>query len=99
MNPKPKPCSGCRAPVLLVLKAEGPQGGRSKWVVLDAELLNPNRQHDGRWLRIVDAGRAFTLQHAYEHVRLGAEDLLRPSDVTRVEDLQWHRVHDCPNRR
>lgn len=96
---KPKPCGSCRAPVLFVRKAEKPQPGRSEWVVLDVEQLNPNRQHDGRRLRLVDGSRAYTLRDAHEHVELQGAVLLRPGDATRVEDMAWHRTHNCPNRR
>lgn len=94
---KPVKCDGCGAPILLVKKAD-PQG-RSVWAVLDAELLDPERQHDGHRVRVIDNRRAYTIAHCREHLELQTEVFMRAGDASRIEDLPWHHLHDCPKRK
>lgn len=97
-GPTPKPCRlGCGADVLVARKAR--PAGKSDYVVLDAQALNSQRQHDGRVTRVLDGWFAYTIGHAKEHVELAAATLLRPNDATDIHDLPWHRLHDCPNRK
>lgn len=94
---RPVKCNDCKAPILLVRKAD-PQG-RSVWAVLDADPLDPERQHDGHRVRVIDDNRAYTIAGCREHLELQTGILLRPRDVTHIEDLPWHYLHDCPNRK
>lgn len=95
-QPTPKPCNHCPAEVLIARKAR-PGAGRSQYVVLDAAPLNPDAQHDGAKVRVLDGWHAYSIGHAREHVAMQASVLARPGDATDIHDLPWHRIHDCPN--
>lgn len=91
----PVKCRNCPAPVLLVRRADD----STRWAILDADPLNPERQHDGHRVRVIDDDRAYTIADCREHLELQTGILLRPRDVTYIEDLPWHYLHDCPNRK
>lgn len=96
-QPTPKPCRlGCGTDVLVAKKARN-RPGRSGFVVLDARPLNSNRQHDGRVVRVLDGWTAYTIGHMRESLELRSAVLAKPSDATNINDLPWHRLHDCPN--
>lgn len=98
-QPTPKPCKLHCGGLVLVARKANPRPGKSLYVVLDADTLNADAQHDPDVVRVLDGWHAYTIAHAHEHVDMQASTLLRPGEATDVHDLPWHRLHDCPKRR